>query len=57
MLDWTSIMTIKLVSPAYQRERDMSMAQVEKPILEKWKITIQCRPLHNIVEAENVVHG
>ena len=50
-------MTIKLVSPAYQRERDMSMAQVEKMILEKWKITIQCRPLHNIVEAENVVHG
>jgi len=33
------------------------MAQAEKLILEKWKIAIQRRPLHNIVEAENAVHG
>jgi hypothetical protein len=55
MLDWTSTMTIKLIGPAYQRETYVCIAQVEKLILEKWKITIPCRQMYNTGEAEIAV--
>jgi len=35
----------------------MSIEQVEKLILEKWKITIQCHQMHNIGEEEIAVNG